>query len=53
MNHIGVVVNDLDVTEKRVVDAGYKPYAHLNYEPGQRFYFTAMDNIEIEVVSYA
>lgn len=53
MNHIGIVVDDLDLTEKRVRDAGYEPHAHMDYEPGRRFYFTATDNIEIEVVSYA
>jgi len=53
MNHIGIVVDDLDATEKRVLDAGFKPGPHENYEPGRRFYFIAMDNIEIEVVSYA
>lgn len=53
MNHIGIVVDDLDTAEKRVVEAGYKPHAHMDYEPGRRFYFTATDNIEIEVVSYA
>ncbi len=52
LNHIGVVVDDLDATEKRVIDAGYKTHSHANYEPGRRFYFHNEDGIEFEVVSY-
>ena len=51
-NHIGVVVSDLDATERKVRDAGYEPYAHADYEPGRRFYFRDDDGIEFEVVSY-
>lgn len=53
LNHIGVVVEDLDAVEKRVAVAGFKPHLHADYEPGRRFYFEAHDGIEIEVVSYA
>lgn len=53
LNHIGVVVEDLDVTEAKVIGAGYKPHLHADYEPGRRFYFDGPDGIEIEVVSYA
>lgn len=53
LNHIGIVVDDLDATEKRVKDAGFEPHSHANYEPGKRFYFRAHDGIEIEVISYA
>ncbi len=52
LNHIGVLVDDLDATEKRVIDAGYTPGSHADYEPGRRFYFHDHDDIEIEVVSY-
>lgn len=52
-NHIGVVVGDLDATERKVREAGYKPYAHADYEPGRRFYFRDDDGIEFEVVSYS
>jgi len=52
LNHIGVVVDDLDTVEKRVIDAGYKPHSHADYEPGRRFYFHDDDGIEFEVVSY-
>jgi catechol 2,3-dioxygenase-like lactoylglutathione lyase family enzyme len=53
LNHIGVVVSDLDETERKVRDAGYKPYAHADYEPGRRFYFRDDDGVEFEVVSYS
>jgi catechol 2,3-dioxygenase-like lactoylglutathione lyase family enzyme len=53
LNHIGVVVSDLDATEQKVRKAGYKPYAHADYEPGRRFYFRDDDGIEFEVVSYS
>jgi len=52
LNHIGIVVDDLDAVEAKVVEAGYKPHSHADYEPGRRFYFRDDDNIEIEVVSY-
>lgn len=52
LNHLGVVVDDIDATEDRVKAAGYKPHQHADYEPGRRFYFDNEDGIEIEVVSY-
>jgi len=52
LNHIGVVVDDLDAVEARVVAAGFKPINHGDYEPGRRFYFHDGDGIEFEVVSY-
>lgn len=52
LNHIGIVVEDLDGVEKRVTDAGYEPHSHGDYEPGKRFYFNDHDDIEIEVISY-
>ena len=53
LNHIGVVVDDLDAVEAKVKDAGYKPHNHGDYEPGRRFYFHDHDGIEFEIVSYA
>jgi catechol 2,3-dioxygenase-like lactoylglutathione lyase family enzyme len=52
MNHIGVVVDDLDGTEARVLAAGFETTNHGDYEPGRRFYFHDHDGIEFEVVSY-
>ncbi|PIB25908.1 glyoxalase [Amylibacter kogurei] len=53
LNHIAVVVSDLDAVEKRVQNAGYTAHSHGDYEPGRRFYFEDDDGLEIEVVSYA
>ena len=52
LNHIAVVVDDLDEIENRVKEAGFIPQNHGNYEPGRRFYFDDQDGIEFEVVSY-
>ncbi len=52
MNHIGVVVENLDAVEARVLDAGFETTNHGDYEPGRRFYFHDHDGIEFEVVSY-
>jgi catechol 2,3-dioxygenase-like lactoylglutathione lyase family enzyme len=52
LNHIGVVVDDLEAAERKVIEAGYRPFNHGAYEPGRRFYFLDADEIEFEVVSY-
>ena len=52
LNHVGVVVDDLQEAERRVVAAGFEPRSHADYEPGKRFYFDDEDGIEYEVVSY-
>ena len=52
LNHVGVVVDDLDATEAKVVAAGLTPFNHGDYEPGRRFYFFDPDGTEFEVVSY-
>ncbi len=52
LNHLGVIVDDLDGTEAKVKAAGYKTYSHGDYDPGRRFYFDDEDGIEYEVVSY-
>jgi catechol 2,3-dioxygenase-like lactoylglutathione lyase family enzyme len=53
LNHIGLVVDDLDAMEARVADLGYTPHKHANYEPGRRFYFDGPDGVEYEMVAYA
>ena len=53
LNHIGVVVDDLNAVENNVKNAGYIPENHSNYEPGYRFYFREENGVEIEVISYA
>ncbi|MEL6437011.1 MAG: VOC family protein [Pseudomonadota bacterium] len=52
LNHIGIVVDDLDAVEVKVKTLGYTPYSHGDYEPGRRFYFDDENGLEIEVVSY-
>jgi predicted enzyme related to lactoylglutathione lyase len=52
LNHIGIVVDDLDTVEQKVKASGFVTYNHGDYEPGRRFYFDLEDKIEIEVVSY-
>jgi catechol 2,3-dioxygenase-like lactoylglutathione lyase family enzyme len=53
LNHVGILVEDLDAVEQRVVAAGLVPFSHGDYEPGRRFYFMDWDGIEFEIVSYA
>lgn len=53
LNHVGLVVDDLDAAEAVVTAAGLEPFNHADYEPGRRFYFFDWDGIEFEIVSYA
>lgn len=53
LNHLGIVVDNLDAVEARVVAAGLTPFNHADYAPGRRFYFFDPDGIEFEVVGYA
>ncbi|MFO6430058.1 VOC family protein [Erythrobacter sp. W302b] len=52
LNHVGLVVDDLDAAEAVVKAAGLEPFNHADYEPGRRFYFFDWDGIEFEMVSY-
>lgn len=52
LNHVGIVVDDLDALEAKVIAAGLKPFSHGDYAPGRRFYFLDHDGIEFELVSY-
>jgi hypothetical protein len=52
LNHIGILVEDLDAVEQKVKARGFMTYNHGNYEPGKRFYFDLEEGIEIEVVCY-
>ena len=53
MNHIGVLVNNLEETEEKVKSAGFTPVSHADYEPGRRFYFYDDAGVEFEVISYS
>ncbi len=52
LNHVGIVVDDLDAVEVKVLAAGFRTTNHGDYEPGRRFYFHDTDGIEFEIVSY-
>jgi catechol 2,3-dioxygenase-like lactoylglutathione lyase family enzyme len=52
LNHIAVVVDDLDATEAAIKEHGFTTGNHADYEPGRRFYFHDTDGIEYEVVQY-
>ncbi len=52
LNHLALVVEDLDASEKAVIKAGFTPGQHQDYEPGRRFYFHDSDQIEYELVQY-
>lgn len=52
LNHLAVVVDDIDALEKAVIAAGFTPLNHAEYEPGKRFYFNDADDVEYEVVQY-
>lgn len=52
LNHIALVVDDLDAVEQRVLAQGIETFNHGDYEPGRRFYFFDRDRVEYEIVSY-
>ena len=51
VNHVGIVVDDLDEIEQRVRSVGFEPHMRANDEPGRRFYFYDETGPEIEAVS--
>ena len=52
LNHVALVVEDLDASEAAVKKAGFVTSNHGDYEPGLRFYFHDNDRIEYELVQY-
>ena len=52
LNHIALVVDDLDMIETRVKAIGHTPFGHDDYDPGRRLYFYDENNIEFEIVCY-
>ncbi len=52
MNHLGVVVEDIDAVEGHVKSLGYEPHNHADYEPGRRFYFDDENGLVVEAVQY-
>ena len=53
LNHVGILVDDLDSVEHKVIARGLTPFSHGDYDPGRRFYFFDSDGIEFEVISYS
>ena len=53
LNHVGVIVEDLQDMENRVSEYGLKPDHHRDYGVCKSFYFMAEQTLEIEVVSYS
>ncbi|MGK0271212.1 MAG: catechol 2,3-dioxygenase-like lactoylglutathione lyase family enzyme [Cocleimonas sp.] len=51
LNHLGIVVSDIDELESKVENEGFEPFNHADYDPGRRFYFM-IDSLEIEIISY-
>lgn len=52
LNHIAILVDDLDEAERRVRACGLEPINFGDYEPGRRFYFLDPDGVEFEIVTY-
>lgn len=53
LNHLGIVVDNLEQAEQRVIAQGYTPFNHRQYLKGHKcFYFHTLDSIEIEVICY-
>ena len=52
LNHVGIVVDNLEEIEQRILAEGFVPHSHGNYEPGRRLYFNISEEMEVEVISY-
>lgn len=52
VNHIGLVVNDAQAMEQRIINKGYETTNHRNYGVCRSFYFMADQTLEIEIVYY-
>ena len=52
LNHLGIVVDDLEGAEQLILAAGFETTSHASYEPGRRFYFKDEDGLDFEVISY-
>ncbi len=54
MNHVGVVVKDLNKICSRAKELDLEPFNFGRYEAdeGKRFYLKILDDLEIEVTSY-
>ena len=52
LNHIGVVVEDLNSIEEKAKGLGLEPFNYSAYGPCDSFYCYLEDGLEIEIISY-
>ena len=52
LNHVGVVVEDLEIVSDNAKEVGLEPFSHGEYEPGKRFYLILDETLELEIISY-
>jgi len=52
LNHIGIMVDDLNTIEEKARALGLEPFNHSNYGPCDSFYCYLEDGLEIEVINY-
>ena len=52
LNHIGVVVDDLQKALTRARGLGLEPFSFGDYDPGKRFYLMLEEYLELEIISY-
>lgn len=52
LNHIAIVVSDLEEAQDRTMTLGLEPFNLRKYNPGRSFYLLDDDGLEIEVVCY-
>ncbi len=52
VNHVGLVVDDLDDMERKVESLNLTPNNHRDYGVCKSFYFMADANLEVELVMY-
>ncbi len=52
LNHLALVVDDLEAVSNRAKTLGLEPFNFGIYEPGKRFYLMIDTELELEIVSY-
>lgn len=52
LNHVGIVVDDLGMVRRRLVERGLEPGPDEVYDPGKRFYVETAFGVELEFVMY-
>jgi len=52
MNHVGIVVEDLEAMRRKLTAMWVNPHHFADYEPGRRLYFLDPSGLEVELVEY-